>query len=122
MKEGGTRVIQVPPALAYGEKGIKIEGKDGTEEYLVPPNERLQYEVLSVALQPVTSRLPITFIPCVPSWSDVRVLAWTADAGASRSAAALSGAMRRGLRCLCDDKLRVANPPSGPCEMIREVG
>ena len=54
MKEGGKRVIQVPAELAYGEKGIKIELKDGTSEYLVPPNERLQYELelVSVAAPP----------------------------------------------------------------------
>jgi len=54
MKEGGTRVIQVPPALAYGEKGIKIETKDGSTEYLVPPNEKLQYELtlVQVAVPP----------------------------------------------------------------------
>lgn len=75
MKEGGTRVIQVnaalrvsiddwhspplhavqvPPALAYGEKGIMIETKDGSTEYLVPPNEKLQYELtlVQVAIPP----------------------------------------------------------------------
>ena len=54
MKEGGTRVIQVPAELAYGEKGIKIDGKDGESEYLVPPNERLQFELtlVSVAAPP----------------------------------------------------------------------
>ena len=45
MKPGGTRVIQVPPALAYGEKGVKIDLKDGSSEYLVPPNEKLQFEL-----------------------------------------------------------------------------
>lgn len=48
MKEGGTRVIQVPPALAYGDKGIKIQQKDGSFEYLVPPNEKLQYKLTLV--------------------------------------------------------------------------
>lgn len=48
MKEGGTRVIQVPPELAYGEKGIQITNKDGTSEYLVPPNEKLQFEITLV--------------------------------------------------------------------------
>ena len=54
MKEGGTRVIQVPPSMAYGEKGVKIPTKEGGEEYLVPPNERLQYELtlLQVAVPP----------------------------------------------------------------------
>uniref|UniRef100_A0A6T8DGP2 peptidylprolyl isomerase n=1 Tax=Prymnesium polylepis TaxID=72548 RepID=A0A6T8DGP2_9EUKA len=54
MKEGGTRIIQVPPNMAYGEKGVKIENKDGTEEYLVPPNEKLQFELtlVQVAVPP----------------------------------------------------------------------
>ena len=42
------RVIQVPPALAYGEKGLRIKTSDGTVEYLVPPNERLQFEITLV--------------------------------------------------------------------------
>ena len=49
MEQGSTRIIQVPPALAYGDKGIKVG-----DEYLVPPNERLQYELtlVQVALPP----------------------------------------------------------------------
>ena len=49
MEQGSTRIIQVPPELAYGEKGIKVG-----EEYLVPPNEKLQYELtlVQVALPP----------------------------------------------------------------------
>ena len=54
MKEGGTRVIQVPAELAYGERGVKVTLKDGSEEFLVPPNERLQYELtlVQVAIPP----------------------------------------------------------------------
>ena len=54
MKEGGKRVLQVPPALAYGDKGVKVTLKDGTEEYLVPPNEKLQFEIelIQVAVPP----------------------------------------------------------------------
>ena len=50
MKEGGTRVIQVPPELAYGEKGICLENG----ECLVPPNEKLQFQITleRVALPP----------------------------------------------------------------------
>lgn len=53
MQMGQTRIIQVPPALAYGEKGLKIPTKDG-EEFLVPPNERLQFEItlVQVSLPP----------------------------------------------------------------------
>ena len=49
MEQGSTRIIQVPAELAYGEKGIKVG-----EEYLVPPNEKLQYELtlVQVALPP----------------------------------------------------------------------
>lgn len=49
MEQGSTRIIQVPANLAYGEKGIKVG-----EEYLVPPNEKLQYELtlVQVALPP----------------------------------------------------------------------
>lgn len=49
MEQGSTRIIQVPPELAYGDKGVKVG-----EEYLVPPNERLQYELtlVQVALPP----------------------------------------------------------------------
>ena len=85
MQMGQTRIIQVPPSMAYGDKGIKVETKDGTEEvhaghrsarvaslcplattianrlrvprdsqYLVPPGERLQFEItlVQVALPP----------------------------------------------------------------------
>jgi len=54
MKPGGVRVLQVPPALAYGEKGVPLEQVDGTVEYLVPPNERLQFELtlVQVAIPP----------------------------------------------------------------------
>jgi FKBP-type peptidyl-prolyl cis-trans isomerase len=53
MEQGSTRIIQVPPKLAYGEKGIKVETAEG-EEYLVPPNETLQFELtlVQVALPP----------------------------------------------------------------------
>ena len=50
MQQGQTRVIQVPPALAYGDKGLKIPGKDGEGEYLVQPGERLQFELTLVAV------------------------------------------------------------------------
>ena len=51
---GQTRIIQVPPGLAYGEKGLAIPTKDGGTEFLVPPNERLQFELtlVQVALPP----------------------------------------------------------------------
>ena len=54
MKMGQTRIIQVPPSMAYGEKGIQVETKDGTTEYLVPPNEKLQFEItlVQVSLPP----------------------------------------------------------------------
>ena len=50
MREGGTRIIQVPAPLAYGEKGVCLEGG----ECLVPPNEKLQFELTleRVALDP----------------------------------------------------------------------
>ena len=48
MQMGQTRIIQVPPGLAYGSKGLKIQGKDGAEEFLVPPDERLQFELTLV--------------------------------------------------------------------------
>ena len=54
MAMGQTRIIQVPPALAYGDKGIQIPNKNGEMEYLVPPGERLQFELtlIQVALPP----------------------------------------------------------------------
>jgi len=54
MKMGQTRVIQVPPSMAYGDKGVEIPTKDGGKEYLVPPNERLQFELtlVQVSLPP----------------------------------------------------------------------
>ena len=54
MQMGQTRIIQVPPSMAYGEKGIQIETKDGSTEYLVPPNEKLQFEItlVQVSLPP----------------------------------------------------------------------
>mmetsp|Transcript_124400 Transcript_124400/g.229181 ORF Transcript_124400/g.229181 Transcript_124400/m.229181 type:complete len:255 (+) Transcript_124400:86-850(+) len=42
MKEGGTRVMQIPPALAFGEKGL-CPGDGGP--CLVQPNEKVQYEL-----------------------------------------------------------------------------
>ena len=54
MQMGQTRIIQVPAALAYGDKGVQIPTKDGGSEYLVPPNERLQFEItlVQVSLPP----------------------------------------------------------------------
>lgn len=54
MKQGQTRIIQVPPSLAYGDKGVQVETKDGKTEYLVPPGEKLQFELtlVQVALPP----------------------------------------------------------------------
>eukprot|EP00322_Chrysochromulina_rotalis_P011809 CAMPEP_0115843370 /NCGR_PEP_ID=MMETSP0287-20121206/8278_1 /TAXON_ID=412157 /ORGANISM="Chrysochromulina rotalis, Strain UIO044" /LENGTH=240 /DNA_ID=CAMNT_0003297063 /DNA_START=15 /DNA_END=738 /DNA_ORIENTATION=+ len=54
MEQGGTRIIQVPPEMAYGDKGVKVETKDGGSEYLVPPGEKLQFELtlVQVALPP----------------------------------------------------------------------
>ena len=54
MQMGQTRIIQVPPALAYGSKGLVITNKDGSEEFLVPPDERLQFELtlVQVSLPP----------------------------------------------------------------------
>jgi len=50
MREGGTRVIQVPAALAYGAAGVC----PGEGDCLVPPNEKLQFELTlkRVALPP----------------------------------------------------------------------
>lgn len=54
MKQGQTRVIQVPASMAYGDKGVQVPTKDGGSEYLVPPGERLQFELtlVQVALPP----------------------------------------------------------------------
>ena len=54
MQQGQTRVIQVPPEMAYGDKGVRIPTSDGGFEYLVPPGERLQFELtlVQVALPP----------------------------------------------------------------------
>ena len=40
MKRGGSRAILVPPALAYGKKGVPDSGKDG-----IPPNATLYFEL-----------------------------------------------------------------------------
>ena len=49
MKMGQTRIIQVPPTMAYGDKGVMVG-----EDYLVPPNEKLQFELtlVQVSLPP----------------------------------------------------------------------
>ena len=54
MREGGTRVIQVPASLAYGDKGVCFENGD----CLVQPGERLQFELTlkRVAMPPATTR------------------------------------------------------------------
>ena len=50
--------VQVPPALAYGDKGLCLAARDDEgncpEPLLVPPNEKLQFELqlLRVALDP----------------------------------------------------------------------
>ena len=56
MKEGGVRIIQVPPALAYGEAGLKVKTADGSVEVVVPPNEKLQYEITLVQVRCVQIR------------------------------------------------------------------
>lgn len=49
---------QVPPSLAYGDKGLCLSVRDENgacpEPLLVPPNEKLQYELtlMRVALDP----------------------------------------------------------------------
>eukprot|EP00184_Porphyridium_aerugineum_P003865 CAMPEP_0184703204 /NCGR_PEP_ID=MMETSP0313-20130426/26993_1 /TAXON_ID=2792 /ORGANISM="Porphyridium aerugineum, Strain SAG 1380-2" /LENGTH=206 /DNA_ID=CAMNT_0027163919 /DNA_START=96 /DNA_END=712 /DNA_ORIENTATION=- len=43
MKVGGVRKIIVPPALAYGERGVCV-GEE-RKECLIPPNETLEYDV-----------------------------------------------------------------------------
>jgi FKBP-type peptidyl-prolyl cis-trans isomerase len=45
MKMGQTRVIQVPPELAYGDKGVSVTNAAGDTEFLVPPREKLQFEL-----------------------------------------------------------------------------
>ena len=54
MREGGTRVLQVPASLAYGDKGVCLENG----ECLVQPGERLQFELTlkRVAMPPATTR------------------------------------------------------------------
>ena len=54
MREGGTRVLQVPASLAYGDKGVCFENG----ECLVQPGERLQFELTlkRVAMPPATTR------------------------------------------------------------------
>lgn len=51
MKPGGERRVVVPANLAYGEKGVCLQS---SKECLVPPNERLGYDItlLRVALPP----------------------------------------------------------------------
>ena len=55
MREGGTRVLQVPANLAYGDKGVCFENGG---ECLVQPGERLQFELTlkRVAMPPATTR------------------------------------------------------------------
>lgn len=42
MKPGGERKVVIPSSLAYGEKGVCLPDKN---ECLVPPGERLGYDV-----------------------------------------------------------------------------
>mmetsp|Transcript_52126 Transcript_52126/g.82759 ORF Transcript_52126/g.82759 Transcript_52126/m.82759 type:complete len:257 (-) Transcript_52126:47-817(-) len=41
MKEGGTRIIDIPPEMAFGAKGLC----DDKGECVVPPNTKVQYEL-----------------------------------------------------------------------------
>ena len=36
MQQGQTRIIQVPASMAYGDKGVKVETKDGSTEVRMP--------------------------------------------------------------------------------------
>lgn len=54
MQPGGERKAVVPAALAYGDKGVCVPGQDGKDECLVPPGERLGFDVklVRVAVSP----------------------------------------------------------------------
>ena len=51
MRPGGERKVVIPPALAYGERGVCLPEKN---ECLIPPDETLGYDVTlqRVALSP----------------------------------------------------------------------
>jgi FKBP-type peptidyl-prolyl cis-trans isomerase len=51
MKEGGERVIGIPPTLAYGVEGVK--GQDGT--VVIPPNTTIYFSLKLVKVEKATT-------------------------------------------------------------------
>jgi peptidylprolyl isomerase len=44
MRVGGTRILQLPPALAYGSRGAGCRGP-GKTDCVIPPDASLTFEV-----------------------------------------------------------------------------
>lgn len=52
MRQGGRRILIVPPKLGYGDRGVCLEDR---KDCLIPPNETLEYDITlrRVAVAPI---------------------------------------------------------------------
>ena len=89
---GEERVIDVPPALGYGPKGLVKKGVQ-----VVPPNARLLYDVVRCPAPPTTLRSR----PCSPCGSsgllkvECRVRACVSELSPTRCVAMIVWCMRK---------------------------
>ena len=45
MKTGGRRAVTVPPSLGFGDEDTIIQSKLNKEDFKIPPNSKIRYEI-----------------------------------------------------------------------------